>query len=153
MLLSPISALARVLTRRLQVSAKAPLLALTDRANTHSLSERFIKAEGSLMKKLTLSIVSLCAAALGPAVSASSPEAWQQLDRRVNRACLSASGLAQAKVVTDKASFSDRVPVELRIVEGYNTQSVIDVKLCAFDRRTGRATTTDWVGRLGVNRN
>lgn len=105
------------------------------------------------MKKLTLALVSLCAAAFGSAASASTPEAWQQLDRRVNRACLSASGLTQAKVVTDKASFSDRVPVELRIVEGYNKQSVIDVKLCAYDRRSGRATTTDGAGRLGVNRN
>ena len=105
------------------------------------------------MKKLALSLISLGATALGPAASASSPEAWQQLDRQVNQACLAASGLAQAKVASDKASFSDRVPVELRVVEGYNKQSVIDVKLCAFDRRTGRATTTDGAGRLGVNRN
>ena len=92
-------------------------------------------------------------AASSVAATASTPQAWQQLDRRVTRACIAASGLAQAKIVVDKASFSDRVPVELRIVEGYNRQSVIDVKLCAFDRRTGRATTTDGAGRLGVNRN
>lgn len=90
---------------------------------------------------------------LGTMASASTPEAWKQLDRRVDRACIAASGLAQAKIVADKASFSDRVPIELRIVEGYNKGSVIDVKLCAFDRRTGRATTTDGSGRLGVHRN
>ena len=43
--------------------------------------------------------------------------------------------------------------VELRIIEGYNSQSVIDVKLCAYDRRTGRAATVEGVGRLGVYRN
>jgi hypothetical protein len=85
--------------------------------------------------------------------AASTPQAWAQLDRQVNRACLAAAGLTRAKIVPDKASFSDRVPIELRIVEGYNRGSVIDVKLCAYDRRTRRVTTTDGVGRLGVNRN
>lgn len=105
------------------------------------------------MKNFILTLMATSAALVGTAASASTPQAWQQLDRRVNRACLAASGLDQAKVMTDKASFSDRVPVELRVIEGYNRQSVIDVKLCAFDRRTGRATTTDGAGRLGVNRN
>ena len=81
------------------------------------------------------------------------PGAWQQMDQRVARACIAASGLSRPKMIADKASFSDRVYVELRIVEGSNSQSVIDVKLCAYDRRTGRATTTEGVGRLGVNRN
>ena len=75
------------------------------------------------------------------------------MDQRVVRACLAAAGLSQAKMISDKASFDDRVGVELRIVEGYNSQSVIDVKLCAYDRRTGRAAVTEGVGRLGVYRN
>jgi hypothetical protein len=58
----------------------------------------------------------------------------------------------QPRIVPDKASFSDRVPVELRIVEGYNRQSVMDVRLCAYDRRTRRATTVEGIGRLGANR-
>jgi hypothetical protein len=90
---------------------------------------------------------------LGTASQASTPQAWSALERRVNTACLLASGLQRPKIVKDKASFPDRVPVELRIVEGYNRQSVIDVRLCAFDRRTGRATTVEGSGRLGVNRN
>ena len=84
--------------------------------------------------------------------AASTPAAWAQMDRQVTRACIAASGLKQAKIIADKASFSDRVPVELRIVEGYNRGNVIDVKLCAYDRRTKRATTVEGVGRLGVNR-
>ena len=62
------------------------------------------------------------------------------------------AGLTRGKIVADKASFDDRVPIELRIVEGYNRQSVIDVKLCAYDRRARRAAITDGAGRLGVNR-
>ena len=105
------------------------------------------------MTKLTVSLTAAALTFLNVAALASSPAAWQQMDQRVARACLAAAGLSQAKLIADKASFSDRVAVELRIVEGYNSQSVIDVKLCAYDRRTGRADTTEGVGRLGVYRN
>lgn len=94
-----------------------------------------------------------CALAGGStAALASTPQAWQQLDRRVNRACLQAAGLQKARIIEDKASFSDTVPIELRVVEGYNRESVVDVKLCAYNRRTQRAAITDGAGRLGVNR-
>ncbi len=101
--------------------------------------------------RLHLPTAALLALSAG-AATASTPAAWAQLDRQVNRACLTASGLRQAKIIPDKASFPDRVPVEIRIVEGYNRGNVVDVKLCAYDRRTKRATTTEGVGRLGVNR-
>jgi hypothetical protein len=104
------------------------------------------------MLKLKLMVAIAIGALPGSAALASTPASWAALDRQVTRACLLASGLSQAKVIADKASFSDRVPVELRIIEGYNRQSVIDVKPCAYDRRTRRATTVDGVGRLGVNR-
>lgn len=103
--------------------------------------------------KFRLKIATIILIAAGTTAQASSPQAWTALDRQVNRACLAASGLSQAKVMTDKASFSDRVPVELRIIEGYNRQSVIDVKLCAYDRRTRRAAMVEGAGRLGVYRN
>ena len=105
------------------------------------------------MTKLTALLTAAALASLSAAALASSPEAWQQLDQRVARACIAASGLSQAKMIAEKASFSDQVAVELRIIEGYNSQSVIDVKLCAYDRRTGRAATAEGVGRLGVYRN
>ena len=105
------------------------------------------------MTKLTALLTAAAFASLSAAAFASSPAAWQQMDQRVVRACLAAAGLSQAKMISDKASFDDRVGVELRIVEGYNSQSVIDVKLCAYDRRTGRAAVTEGVGRLGVYRN
>jgi hypothetical protein len=103
--------------------------------------------------KLKLMIATGIVVLAASSTQASTPQAWAALDRQANRACLAAAGLTRAKVMTDKASFSDRVPVELRIVEGYNRQSVIDVKLCAYDRRTRRATTVEGTGRLGVNRN
>jgi hypothetical protein len=84
---------------------------------------------------------------------ASSGQAWAALDRQVTRACIAASGLTRAEVQADKASFPDRVPVEVRVVEGYNSGSVMDVKLCAYDRRTRRAAIVEGQGRLGVNRN
>ena len=105
------------------------------------------------MTKLTALLTAASLASVSAAAFASSPAAWQQMDQRVVRACLAASGLSQAKLISDKSSFPDRVGVELRIIEGYNSQSVIDVKLCAFDRRTGRAATVEGVGRLGVYRN
>lgn len=104
------------------------------------------------MTYLKLILATAALAMVGTAAPASTPQAWTALNRQVNRACVLASGLRQAKIVPDKASFPDRVPVELRIVEGYNRQSVIDVRLCAFDRRTGRASTVEGSGRLGVNR-
>lgn len=104
------------------------------------------------MTRLFTALLVSSVALAGSSATASSPQAWQVLDKRVALACIASSGLRQAKIINDKASFSDRVPVELRIVEGYNRGSVIDVKLCVYDRRTGRATTTEGVGRLGVHR-
>ena len=94
----------------------------------------------------------LLMAAIATPASASTPAAWDQMNRRVERACIVASGLLQPRIVEDKASFSDRLPIELRIVEGYNRESVMDVKLCAYDRRSRRVAITDGAGRLGVNR-
>ena len=105
------------------------------------------------MTKPTASLTVAALACLNAAALASPPASWQQLDQRVARACIAASALSQPKMIADKASFSYRVAVQLRIVEGYNSQSVIDVQLCAYDRRTGRATTTEGVAQLGVNRN
>lgn len=96
----------------------------------------------------------VCLGLLGLAapVAASAPGAWEQMNRRVDRACIAAAGLLRARVSPDKASFSDTLPIELRVVEGYNRESVIDVKLCVYDRRTRRVAITEASGRLGVNR-
>jgi len=94
----------------------------------------------------------LTALIIAEPASASTPAAWAQMDRQVDRACRTAADLQRARVQPDKASFADTVPVELRIVEGYNRRGVIDVKLCAYNRRTGRVAITDAAGRLGVSR-
>ena len=84
--------------------------------------------------------------------AASTPQAWAGLNRAVNRACLSMVDLRNKTIVGDRASFDDRVPIELRIVEGYTRRGVRDVKLCAYDRAKRRAAIVDGAGRLGVNR-
>jgi hypothetical protein len=99
-----------------------------------------------------LMLTAILTAGLATGAGASTPQAWAQMNRQVDRACLAAAGLTRARIVADKASFPDRVPIELRIVEGYNRRSVMDVKLCVYDRRTRRAAITDGEGRLGVNR-
>lgn len=99
-----------------------------------------------------LIVTALACCGLASVAGASTPQAWAQMNRQVDRACLLAAKLSRARIVADKASFDDRVPVELRIVEGYNKQSVVDVKLCAYDRRTKQVSITEGVGRLGVNR-
>lgn len=102
---------------------------------------------------MTKAIIALAAPiAMGGIASASTTQAWAALDRQVDRACINASGLSRAKIVADKASFPDRVPIELRVVEGYNRQSVVDVRLCAYDRSNRHASTVEGSGRLGVNR-
>jgi hypothetical protein len=101
--------------------------------------------------KLVLAVAAVTSLS-ATASSASSPQSWAALEKRVKKACIAASGLRRATVVPDKASFSDAVPIELRVVEGYNAGFVIDVQLCAFDRRTGRAATVEGSGRLGVYR-
>ncbi len=101
---------------------------------------------------MKLMLTAAIALAAGTAASASTPQAWAGMNRAANRACLSMAGLRQAKIMTDRASFPDTVPVELRIVEGYNRRGVVDVKLCAYDRAKRRAAIVDGVGRLGVYR-
>ncbi len=103
--------------------------------------------------KIGFGMLAIAAVAVAASATASTPGSWQQMDGRVDRACLLASGLMQPKIAADRASFPDRMPIELRIVEGYNSQSVIDVKICAYDRRTRRVAFTPASGRLGVYRN
>lgn len=83
------------------------------------------------------------ALALGAsAASASSPEEWAALDRRVNGACIAMSGLQYPVVSATPIRFSDAIGVEARLVRGYNLvrgRRVNQRLLCAYNRSTGRA--------------
>ena len=76
---------------------------------------------------------------LATAASASTPEAWAQLNQRVNRACVAMSGLAYPQLLATRISFSDHVPVEARMIRGQDRQGQMIRRLCVYDRRTGRA--------------
>jgi hypothetical protein len=74
----------------------------------------------------------------GSPVLASSPQAWAQMDRRVNRACIAMSGLARPQVLGTKISFSDVIGVEARMIRGVDNRGRMKRLLCAYNRRTGR---------------
>lgn len=87
-------------------------------------------------------ILAAAAGLLATAASASTPEAWAQLDRRVSRACIAMSGLQYPTVSATPIRYSDAIGIEARLVRGYNVvrgRRVNKRLLCAFDRRSGRA--------------
>lgn len=81
---------------------------------------------------------------------ASTPAAWTALDRQVASACVKKAGLARARTLSDKVGFSDAIPVELRIVQGFNSRGKYARLLCAYDRRTKQVEVQDVTGRLGA---
>jgi hypothetical protein len=80
--------------------------------------------------------------------SASTPEAWAQLDQRVVRACIAMSGLSRPQVLARKVSYSDVIGVEVRMLRGVE-RGVMQRKLCAYNRRTGRTEVQDAGGWFG----
>jgi len=84
----------------------------------------------------------LCAAlAVTAAIpaTASTPEAWAQLYKKVNRACVAQSGLARPQLLAAKLSYTDNVPVEVRLLRGNDRRGRLQRLVCVYDRRTGRA--------------
>jgi hypothetical protein len=79
---------------------------------------------------------------LATAASASSPAAWNQMNQRVNRACVAMSGLARPELIAAQISFSDAIGTEVRMLRGMQGRQVKRV-LCAYNRRTGRAEVQD----------
>lgn len=95
-------------------------------------------------------LLMLLAALLVPAaVHASTPAAYAQLNRDVARACLAKSELARARLLTDRLSFSDAIPVELRALRGFDRRGRSVARVCAYDRRTKTAEVQDGNARFG----
>jgi hypothetical protein len=86
-----------------------------------------------------LAIMSIWASAQ---VSASSPAAWEALDRMSAKACIAKSGLHQARV-GPATRFSDQMLIDVRTVTGRYPQKHMKGAaarmLCAFNRKTQRA--------------
>ena len=81
--------------------------------------------------------------------SASTPQAWDQMNRRVNRACVAMSGLSRPELLAAKISFSDTIGTEIRMIRGTDRKGVTHRKLCAYNRRTGRTEVQDAAGWNG----
>lgn len=75
---------------------------------------------------------------LAAAAGASTPEAWGQMDKRVNRACVAMSGLARPQLINAKISYSDVIGTEVRMIRGFDNRGRAKRLLCAYNRRTGR---------------
>ena len=81
-----------------------------------------------------------CAVALvGTAATASTPAAWDQMNQRVNRACVAMSGLSRPELLAKKISFSDTIGTEVRMIRGADKRGKMKRLLCAYNRSTGRA--------------
>jgi heat shock protein HslJ len=86
------------------------------------------------------------AATSAVAAWASTPAAWDALDRRSTAACLQAAGLLNARV-GPPTRFSDRIGVEVRTVTGTwpqpHMRGASASLVCVYDRRTRRAETQE----------
>jgi hypothetical protein len=108
-----------------------------------------IAAEETAMKAKTI-LLALSAASLPAVAAASTPEAWANLDTRVNRACIAMSGIDRPQVLSQKISTSDTIGVEIRLVRGYDNRRRFLRKICVFDRRTSRTEVHDAGGWFGT---
>lgn len=87
--------------------------------------------------KIVTTFVALGLVATG--ATASTPAAWNQMNTRVNRACVAMSGLARPQLLAKKISFSDVIGTEIRMIRGTDKRGRMQRLLCAYDRKTGRA--------------
>jgi hypothetical protein len=97
------------------------------------------------MRKLWISALFILAAA----ACASTPEAWDQMNTRVNRACIAMSGLARPELLARKISFSDAIGIEIRMIRGADKRGQMQRLLCAYNRSTGQTEVQEadvWTG-------
>ena len=95
------------------------------------------------MKSIRIAVTALIAAAVLPlTASASTPDSWAQLDKRVVSACIAMSGLSRPEVLARKISYSDVIGIEMRMIRGVE-KGRMQRKLCAYNRRTGRTEVQD----------
>lgn len=88
--------------------------------------------------------------ALSSASQASTPEAWGQMNKRANRACVAMSNLARPQLLAKKISFSDVIGVEVRQIRGIDSRGRMKRLICAYNRSTGRTEVQDadnWNGK------
>ena len=94
-----------------------------------------------MMVAIKLPVAAL--ALLAMQASASTPAAWNQMNKRVNRACVAMSDLARPQLLARKISFSDVIGVEIRQIRGLDSRGRMKRLLCAYNRSTGRTEVQD----------
>jgi hypothetical protein len=100
------------------------------------------------MRKLLI-VTALAVTASG--ATASTPAAWNQMNQRVNRACIAMSGLARPQLLAKTISFSDTIGTEIRMIRGTDKRGRMQRLLCAYDRKSGRAEVQEadvWTGAV-----
>jgi len=89
----------------------------------------------------------IAAIALVLPAAASSPDAWAEHETEVTAACLTASGLIDAKPHTKITTFSDEVGYDVLIVEGTTMggegKQGHQMAICLFNRATRTAVTSE----------
>lgn len=103
------------------------------------------------MKKLAALFACAPLVLTAAAASASTPQAWANLEQRVNRACIAMSGLARPQVLAQKISTSDAVGVEVRLIRGYDNRNRFHRKICVFNRSNSRTEVHDAAGWFGAS--
>ena len=101
------------------------------------------------MRKLYSAMLAGVIAASAVPVPASTPQAWEQMNRRVNRACVAMAGLERPELLAVKISYSDAIGTEIRMIRGTDRRGVMQRKLCAYNRRSGRVEVQDATGWNG----
>jgi hypothetical protein len=89
--------------------------------------------------------------------AASSPRAYEELDRASSLACLRASGFRDAAFAPEPLRFSDKFGVDARLVTGTYPQSHMKgqqgMVLCLYDRASKQVEVVDaapWISRKQV---
>jgi len=92
-------------------------------------------------------LVLLAALGTSAPVLASSTESWASSDKQTSQACINASGLKNAKPVTNIMLFSDQVGYSALVLEGTYPQKHMKNKrgreLCLYQRATKTASVTE----------
>ena len=102
------------------------------------------------MLKIVFTSLLGAALVLTTASEASTPAAWDQMNKRANRACVAMSNLARPQLLAKKISFSDVIGVEVRQIRGIDSRGRMKRLLCAYNRSTGRTEVQDadnWNGK------
>ena len=73
---------------------------------------------------------------------ASTPSAWREMNQRVRRACIAASGLTRPRLIDVPVSFSDAIGTEMRMLRG-TRHGRPQRLLCAYNRRTRAVEVQD----------